>query len=63
MDAATAQSMATLIIGILAIIILLKILMIVHGQNRHVKDLELRMKAMEQADQKPEGTTVAEKGE
>lgn len=42
-----AQSMSLLIISILAIIILLRILMIVHGQNRQVKDLENRLQAIE----------------
>lgn len=41
------QSMALLLISLLAIVILLRILVIVHGQKRHVKELELRMKAME----------------
>ena len=62
MNADIAQSMALLIIGILAIIILLRILVIVHGQNRHVNELELRMKAMEKAEQKPADPTAEEKG-
>ena len=43
-----AQSITLLVIAILAIIILLKILVIVHKQAAHVKELEMRMKAMEQ---------------
>lgn len=42
-----AQSMSLLIMSILAIIILLRILMIVHGQKRQVKDLENRLQAIE----------------
>lgn len=42
-----AQSMSLLIMSLLAIIILLKILIIVHGQTRHVKDLEDRLEAIE----------------
>ena len=45
-----AQSMALLIISLLAIVILLKILAIVHRQTGKVKELEMRMKAMEQLD-------------
>lgn len=44
------QSMALLIISLLAIVILLKILAIVHHQTGKVKELEMRMKAMEQLD-------------
>ena len=46
----TAQSMTLLILALLAIVILLKILAVVHRQNRTVKELEMRMKAMEQLD-------------
>ncbi|MBC7512719.1 hypothetical protein H7142_03635 [Candidatus Saccharibacteria bacterium] len=42
-----AQSMSLLIISLLAIALLLKILVIVHGQTRHVKNLEHRLNAME----------------
>lgn len=63
MNADIAQSMAFIIIGILMIIILLKILFIVHGQNRHVKDLELRMKAMENADEATNTLTQPTEGD
>lgn len=46
----TVQSITLLVTAFLAIAILLKILAVVHKQARHVKDLELRMKAMEQTD-------------
>ncbi len=46
----TVQSITLLVTAFLAIAILLKILAVVHKQARHVKDLELRMKAMEQID-------------
>ena len=42
-----AQSISLLIISLLAIALLLKILVIVHGQTRHVKNLEQRLDAME----------------
>ena len=42
-----AQSVSLLIMSLLAIIILLRILMIVHGQTRHVKELEDRLEAIE----------------
>lgn len=63
MNADIAQSMAFIVIGILMIIILLKILFIVHGQNRHVKDLELRMKAMEKADEATNTLTQPTEGD
>jgi uncharacterized protein YoxC len=46
----TAESAALLIIATLAIVILLRILVVVHKQNRTVKELEMRMKAMEKLD-------------
>jgi uncharacterized protein YoxC len=46
----TAESAALLIIATLAIVILLRILAVVHKQNRTVKELEMRMKAMEKLD-------------
>lgn len=46
----TAESAALLIIATLSIVILLRILMVVHKQNRTVKELEMRMKAMEKLD-------------
>lgn len=45
-----AQSIALLIIATLAIVILLRILMIVHHQTGRVKELEMRLKAMEKLD-------------
>ncbi len=42
-----AQSMALLIISIMATLVLLGILVIVHKQTAKVKELEMRMKAME----------------
>lgn len=49
--------MAILILGILAIIVLLGVLVLVHKQSQKVKDLELRMKAMDklEAEQATEG--------
>lgn len=58
-----AQSIAILIIGLLAIIILLRILVIVHGQTGRVKELEMRMKAMEKMDVDPETITTTEQEE
>ena len=58
-----AQSIAILIIGLLAIIILLRILMIVHGQTGRVKELEMRMKAMEKMDVDPDTITTTEQKE
>lgn len=58
-----AQSIAILIIGLLAIIILLRILVIVHGQTGRVKELEMRMKAMEKMDVDPDTITTTEQKE
>lgn len=41
------ESMTLIIIALFSIIILLRILMVVHGQTGKVKELEMRMKAME----------------
>lgn len=41
-----AQSMAVLVLGIIAVIILLWVLVIVHKQTGRVRELEMRMKAM-----------------
>lgn len=46
----TVQSMWLMAISVLAILILLRILVIVHRQSRKFKELENRMKAMEQTD-------------
>lgn len=46
----TVQSMFLLIIGVMAILILLRILFIVHHQSSRVKELEQRMKLMEKAE-------------
>jgi hypothetical protein len=54
MTAETAQYVALLIISLLAIVILLRILFIVHHQTRHVKELEMRMKAIEKQAVEPE---------
>lgn len=43
----TVQSMFLLIIGVMAILILLRILFIVHHQTNRVKELENRLKLME----------------
>ncbi len=43
----TAQSMALLIISLVATLVLLGILIIVHRQTAKMKELDLRMKAME----------------
>jgi uncharacterized protein YoxC len=48
----TAASVTLLIIATLAIVILVRILMVVHRQNNTVKELEMRMKAMEKLDAK-----------
>lgn len=45
-----AQSIALLVIAALAIVILLRILVIVHRSAGRVKELEMRMKAMEKLD-------------
>ncbi len=45
-----AQSMAVLVLGILAIIVLLGVLVIVHKQTNRVRDLEMRMKAIDELD-------------
>lgn len=45
-----AQSIALLVIAALAVVILLRILIIVHHSARRVKELEMRMKAMEKLD-------------
>lgn len=42
-----AQSVTLLIIGLLTIAILLKILVMVHGQTSKMKELEKRMKMVE----------------
>jgi hypothetical protein len=47
---AEAQSIALLVIAALAIVILLRILVVVHHQTRKVKELEMRMRAMEKLD-------------
>lgn len=44
------QSIALLVIAALAIVILLRILVIVHRSAGRVKELEMRMKAMEKLD-------------
>ena len=49
-----AQSAALLIIATLAIALLLRILVIVHKQNNTVKELQMRMKAMEKLGTDPE---------
>ena len=42
-----AQSMALLILSFVSVLILLGILVVVHKQTGRVKELEMRMKAME----------------
>ena len=46
----TVQSMFLLILGVMAILILLRILFIVHRQTKRVKELEQRMKLMEKTE-------------
>lgn len=46
----TVQSMFLLILGVMAILILLRILFIVHRQTNRVKELEQRMKLMEKTE-------------
>lgn len=52
-----AQSIVVLALGIVAVIILLWVLVIVHKQTGRVKELEMRMKAMDEltADETTEG--------
>ncbi len=45
----TGQSIAMIVGGLLMVVLLLRILMIVHGQAGKVKELEKRMKMMEEA--------------
>lgn len=47
----TAQSMAFIIVGILLVILLLRVLIAVHHQAKKVKDLEIRMKAVEKMEE------------
>lgn len=47
----TAQSMTLIIVGILLVIVLLRVLVAVHHQSNKVKDLEIRMKAVEKMEQ------------
>ncbi len=47
----TAQSMTLIIVGILLVIVLLRVLVAVHHQSKKVKDLEIRMKAVEKLEQ------------
>ena len=42
-----AQSMAIIVLGILAVIVLLYVLALVHKQANRVKELETRMRAMD----------------
>lgn len=63
MNADIAQSMAMLVMGVLAIIILLRILMIVHSQTKQVNELELRMKAMEKTETKPVAASAPDRKE
>ena len=55
--ASVAQSIAVLALGIIAVIILLWVLAIIHKQTGRVKELEMRMKAMNEltADETTEG--------
>ena len=50
MTLGTIESVTLLVMASVAIIILLRILAVVHRQNRTVKELEMRMKAMEKLD-------------
>jgi len=63
MNADIAQSMAMLVMGVLAIIILLRILMIVHSQTKQVNELELRMKAMEKTETKSVAASAPDRKE
>ncbi len=42
-----AQSMAIFILGIISILVLIGVLVMVHKQSGRVKELEMRMKAMD----------------
>lgn len=44
---AVAQSMAVLVLGTIAVIILLGVLVIVHKQSRRMKELEYQVKTFE----------------
>lgn len=55
-----AQSMALLILSLVAALVLLGILVIVHKQTARMKELEMRMKAMENMDVAQNNTTEGE---
>jgi len=56
----TAQSMALLIISLVGALVLLGILVIVHKQTGKMKELEMRMKAMENMEVPEEELTKGE---
>lgn len=53
-----AQSMAVFILGIIAILVLLGVLVMVHKQSGKVKELEMRMKAMDDIAATNDSTTT-----
>lgn len=57
----TVQSMMFIVLGVVAVAILLRILVIVHKQTRRFKELENRMKAMEHIDAEDVETTIVDK--
>lgn len=57
-DLSTTQSIMFIFISILLVIVLMKVLAMVHHQTRRVKDLEMRMKAMENMDAEEEQSTT-----
>ena len=48
MTLGTVQSIMILVLGAIAVIVLLYVLVIVHKQTGRVKELEMRMKAMDE---------------
>jgi hypothetical protein len=57
MNLSMGQGLALILFGIVMIVVLLKILSLVHHQSKHVKELEMRMKAMEGFATGPENDT------
>jgi hypothetical protein len=47
MNLSMGQGLTVILFGIIAVVVLLKVLLMVHHQSKRVKELELRMNAME----------------
>lgn len=58
----TVQSMFLIVFGVVAVLILLKVLIIVHRQTGRVNELEQQMKLMETSEQAETLTTNETKG-